>query len=273
MLAEAFLSLSQTSGCQVILTTHVPGFASLLPTDSLRLIEDEEDGTKTVTSHDDGILAKIAKSLGVLPEPDRPKVIVCLEGPNDIECLKRVSSKLHLDDPTIPDLSVLQNRGEIAIIPLGGGTLGQWVQQHYLKLLRIPEVHIYDGGTENPRKYANACATVNARTDGSWATLTSKNELENYLHHVPINQVLQTAITLIGDTDDVPMLTAREIHNSTGGTPWDQLDDDRKKKKESRVKQRLNTEVADKMTLPYINEIDPNGELIGWLQKIATYVN
>ncbi len=271
MLAEAFIALAESPGCQVLLTTHVPAFAGLLPVESLRLVEAEEAGTKTVTYRDDAILAKIAKSLGVLPDPDKPKLIVCVEGPNDIECLTRISRRLHTEDPSIPDISALRDSREVAIIPLGGGTLSQWVQQHYLKMFDVPELHIHDGGLTTPRKYATECAAVNARSDGSWATLTSKNELENYLHHDPINQVFGTSLSLIGDNDDVPMLTASEIHNSTGGTPWANLDDITKKDKESRAKRRLNKDVADRMNLAYLKEVDPSGELIGWLRKIASY--
>ncbi len=268
MLAEAFLSLSEKSGCQVLLTTHVPGFAGLLPVDSLRLVEDQEDGSKHVTSRDAEILSRIASSLGVLPYPDKLRLMVCVEGPNDIEMLKRISRKLHSEDPNIPDIASIP---DIAILPLGGGTLSQWVQHNYLQKLGITELHIYDGGTETPRKYQKECDAVNARSDKSCAMLTAKNELENYLHHDLINQVFKIKLAPMGDMDDVPLLTAMEVHNSSGGKPWDGLDEEKRRKKESHVKSRLNTEVAELMTLSHLNEVDGKNELISWLKKIATH--
>ena len=50
--------------------------------------------------------------------------------------------------------------------------------------------------------------------------------------------------------------------------PWDQLNEEERKKKESRAKKRLNDEVASKMTITHLNQSDPNKEIEGWLREI-----
>lgn len=70
MLAEAFLELSKKENTQVILTTHVPAFASLLPIDSLRLILNTDEDKNILNLHnDESVLEKIADTLGVYPSP------------------------------------------------------------------------------------------------------------------------------------------------------------------------------------------------------------
>jgi predicted ATP-dependent endonuclease of OLD family len=178
MLVHALMDLAIDENTQVLVTSHTPGLAGLLPSDSLRYVRKQDDGTATVANCNDGDLAIIANELGVLPDR-RVKVLVFVEGPNDIEFFERISAMLK---PAMADVVDFTNDHRLALVPLGGGTLKQWVAKHYLKNLHIPEVHIYDRDDATPPQYQQECNLVNARTDGSWATLTTKREIENYLH-------------------------------------------------------------------------------------------
>ena len=56
---------------------------------------------------------------------DRPLLII-VEGVNDIEFLKRLSSRLHLERDQVVDLAQLQAQGRILFIPTGGGNFDEW---------------------------------------------------------------------------------------------------------------------------------------------------
>lgn len=262
MLAEAFKELSEQPNCQVLLTTHVPGFAGLLSVGSLRYVS-VRDGAIVIEARNDGIYEKITQDLGVLPELNEVQVLVCVEGPNDVSFLRHMSAMLHIQDPSLPDL---RTDTRIAVFPLGGSTLKEWVTCHYLKRLRKREIHIYDRGTP---EYGQYCITVNARGDGSWATLTGKRTMENYLHPNLINAAYNINIAL-GDEDDVPRLVAQNVHESQNPPqPWDALERDKQNKKISHCKRRLNDEIASQMTYQLLSERDVNNDVETWLREVA----
>jgi len=257
LLVDALMDLSEQGNCQIILTTHVPGLAGLLSTESLRYVERDEYGNNNVRSGDENVYKVIANDLGILPDK-RIKVLIFVEGSNDVTFLKHISAMLHEHDPSLPNLAT---DSRVAIIPLGGSTLIQWVDKHYLKGLDLPEIHIYDRDTQNPPKYQDVVNRVNARGDRSWATLTDKRELENYLHPDAIYEVLGVRITY-GNRDDVPQLVAQAINNDSNNK-YSPIN-------EKRVKKLLNDDVAQRMTYERLQDIDPNGEVISWLKQIAS---
>lgn len=75
-----------------------------------------------------------------------------------------------------------------------------------------------------PPKYEHVCSQVNGRGDGSYATLTDKREMENYLHPDAIEEVYGFQITFT-DTDDVPQMVAEAVHASDpANRPWVEVD-------------------------------------------------
>lgn len=267
LLVQAIRELSIDENTQVLVTSHTPGLAGLLPSDSLRCVRKQEDGTASVSECDDAELAVIANELGVLPDR-RVQALVFVEGSNDIEFLERISAMLKPVDSEVVDF-VSDNR--VALVPLGGGSLKHWVAKHYLKKLSIPEVHIYDRDDDVPPKYQEACNTVNARKDGSWAVITTKRELENYLHADAIAEGMDGIAITFTDTCDVPLLVAQAVHIASGSPkPWADVLNDEKElgQKVSKAKKRLNREAATKMTVPRLANIDAAGEVSGWLKKI-----
>ena len=62
---------------QVLLTTHVPGLAGLLPVGSLRFIDDDPDTAQVrIRAGDPDVFAEIAETLGVLPDAaEKPGVL------------------------------------------------------------------------------------------------------------------------------------------------------------------------------------------------------
>lgn len=199
MLIEALIELSRSDNCQVLITTHVPAFAELLPVESLRFVEeDNTNNNVNISLGSDNIYKKIAESLGVLPDK-RVQVLICVEGPNDVNFFKNISKILHGIDGNIPDLS---SDYRIAFVVLGGNNLRHWVNNYYLRNLGVPEVHIYDGGNREFPKYKTTADSINQRNDGSCAFITSKNEIENYIHPEVIKEVFRISQDITFTDDD-----------------------------------------------------------------------
>ncbi|HWM93842.1 MAG TPA: ATP-binding protein [Thermoanaerobaculia bacterium] len=250
---EALKELSESPGCQVLITTHVPALAGLLPIEGIRHVTKDSDLRRSIESGD-RILRRIADDLGVLPDlhDGRVQIFVCVEGPTDVEFLRNISRVLCEHNSALPSVGT---DPRIAVIPLGGGTLKSWVNKRYLRELGLPEAHIYDGDVD---KYQEACEEVNARGDGSWATCTQKREIENYLHPLAIKLVLGVDVK-IDDSCDVEELVAAALGKS--------------KVKRRRIKNILNEDVAAAMSFKMLQERGGLEEIIGWYRKIGEHLH
>ena len=269
MLVEALKELSEQDGCQILLTTHVPGLAGLLPRDSIRFITRKGEDKARVGSGSEEIYREVAAALGVLPDPaelEGVELLICVEGPNDVHFLNTMSDLLHRHDTSIPNI---RNDPRLAIFPLGGSTLKDWVLNDYLGKLKKPQWHLYDRDTDSPPKYEETCSSVNGRNDGSYACLTAKREMENYIHPDAIADIFGIRVSF-GDMDDVPMLVAKEVHTAGGGNPWDDVKAEKKKEKEGKAKRRLNIEATARMTIEQLQAADSQNEIQGWLRNIAS---
>ncbi|SFH44364.1 AAA ATPase domain-containing protein [Nitrosospira sp. Nsp14] len=259
VLVQSLNGLANEPGCQVMLTTHSPGLASELPLDSIRYLYRDRTGSPKV---DLGIevFGPVADALGVIPD-SRTKVLFCVEGPTDITAYKCLSHALHLTDPTIVDLS---QDDRVAFVPLGGSTLRHWVADHYLRPLRRTEFHIYDRDVPD---YQNAVDEIMARGDGAWAALTTKYEIESYLHPDAIADAFDIAIEISDhpgeDKKTVPELFGEAYALKRGhGAP---LSDSKAKKKLS--------EAFSHMSAERIRERDPNGEVENWFRKVGEIID
>ncbi len=256
ILIESFKALAGEQGYQVLLTTHSPGFAAELPTDSIRFITRDPNGNPRIDSGVD-VFDQVAQALGVVAD-SKIKVLLCVEGPTDVAAFKCLSSALHVSDATIPDL---ENDGRVAFIVLGGSTLQHWVTEHYLKALGRPEVHIYDSDVAT---YGASVAKVNQRTDGSWALQTVKYEVENYLHTDAIQEAFGITITVPDQRDAngkaVPAIFSGALFAANPvGSPIS----------DSTAKKKLSNQAFPRMTAARIQQRDPNGEVEGWLRRIG----
>ncbi|ASM22329.1 MULTISPECIES: ATP-binding protein [Serratia] len=247
LLIEAFQELANSEKCQVLITTHVPALVENIPTESLRHITRTVDNGLEVKNGDDDVFRNIANDLGVYPD-SRASVLVCVEGPNDINFLKNIG-KIYLANgiENVPDMI---NDPRIVFIPMGGHTLKDWVNNNYLKGLNKPEVHIYDRDTSTPPQYENECNAVNARKDGSIAFMTTKREMENYLHPDAIQAVFGIKVA-VNDMTDVPKTVSKLTRYN-----------------ESKAKKKLNRYATEKMSYQMLIVSDATNETLTWFNAI-----
>lgn len=277
LLLNALRDLSAGEGKQVIVTTHTPMLARCLPDTSLRFIERDDHGLRTITEGDEETCARIARSLGVLPD-HTVKLFIGVEGPHDIEFLKGITRMLRAGGEAAPDLDALELDGEIIFFPFGGSNLALWASR--LHHLNRPEFHICDRDYAPPLepKYADYMATVNGRQDCQ-AVATAKREMENYLHPDAIRKAYEAngmALVLaetFADFDDVPVHVAQAVHLAGGGeAEWHALDESRQKQKVKLVKRQLNGKALTFMTPALLSECDAANEVRGWLGQIDEIV-
>lgn len=269
MLIKTLLSLSDDPSTQVIITTHVPGIASLIPIEDVRFVVRDDDGATRIEQGGDEIYGRVAETLGVTPDK-RAQVAIFVEGPNDVTFLLAVS-RLHRGvDQTLLDL---ESDHRLAFVPTGGGTLKQWVDKRYLQNAGLVEVHVYDCDDQNAPPYQAQVDEVNNRDGADVAFLTSKREMENYIHAaaIQVEYGLQVNVT---DWNDVPKLVAEAAHAASNPTtPWAQLDGEKRSSKTSRAKRRLSEQVVPSMTLAQLQERDAAGDVLEWLRAIRDRVH
>lgn len=239
ILMDSLLGLSQADNTQILLTTHSPALAQLVPLDSLRLVNNN-----SVDFGTDDIYRKIVKTLGVLP--NYGKLIVCVEGKNDVNFLMNINACIP-ELKTIIDLST----GDIPLMPLHGSNLKSWVDKDYLRNSNVIQFHLYDKDDDN--KYQTEVDTINSRDDGSIAVLTDRREIENYIPkdiiETKLNIVLDESVNF--ETDNIPLLASQR----TG-------------KSEETVKQILNGTATKDITKEQLESMGVWDEVSGWFMKI-----
>lgn len=260
ILQQAFSDLASEHNCQVILTTHSPGFASDLPIEGIRFVTRDENAKPCIESGVD-VLGKVAEALGVTPD-SRVKLICCVEGPTDVKALKALSRALHLEDNSIPDLT---NDDSVAFVVLGGGNLKHWVNDNYLKGFGRPELHIYDADVPS---YVGVIEQVNARGDGSIGFITQKHEIESYLHSDVIKAAFDVDVVVTDHPNEDGKATPKvfaEVYSVAQG--YDGV------MKDNNAKIRLAERAFPLMTADMIHERDPNGEVKEWFTTMAGFLN
>ncbi len=214
-------------------------------------------------------LVRASQSLAALlrpSKPTRPQVLVVVEGPNDIEFLRRISAMLHRDSARLPDPADRERQGRVVFAPTGGVDLSTGFRYAGLAL---PEFHLLDRDippvTQTRRQIA---AMVNSRSRCR-AAITSKRSLENYLHPAAIFEASGFSVTF-SDDDDLPELVARKAdERHEPGVPWDDLSARARRRLRYKAKKWLNTRAVEQMTAARLAERDPDGEVRAWLATIA----
>lgn len=191
-------------GDQVLLTTHVPALAGLLPVNSLRFIDtDPANGAPRVRAGSPEVFAEVAATLGVLPDAahqESVRVAVAVEGPTDVDALVSLAGVLIAagDIDGFDQSRVFWTMG-------GGSTLKDWVERRYLDSLNIPQIFIFDSDQTSvaippSQDKIDRVAEVNARPNCQ-AFLSRKRTIENYMDVAAVGRLSQNRIQIAANVD------------------------------------------------------------------------
>ena len=206
-----------------------------------------------------------------LASTDMVRILLVVEGTNDIEFLRRISGLLHAHNSSLPYLADMEQRGVLIFVPFGGGHVRAWMYR--LAPLGKPEFHLYDHElppeTDHRREAAEA---INCRPQCR-AVLTRKRSLENYLHPEAIRTAGEVEVEF-SDFDPAAEIVAKQLHQrGLAETPWELLSRRARSRLTHRAKRWLNTKAADRMTVDLLRKRDPEGEIVSWLNTIGRLVN
>ncbi len=235
MLMKALLELANQPNRQIIVTTHVPALAGLIPIEGVLYVTRNEQGTPTVKLPDNNVLKEAAASLGILPENgmERAAGIILVEGKSDVIFLRHAASALKAAGQVAHDF---EEKRIVPILVGGCGNVKHWVTNQLAEDLGLPWCVFLDsdnGGTPDQ------VASIQKRkreveAQGRVCYLTRKREIENYLlpSVIHVESGIQVAFTdtcdakkIIGHAtrtkaDDVigkfwPSMTAAQIVQSS----------------------------------------------------------
>lgn len=220
MLMKALLELADQPNRQILVTTHVPALAGLIPVGGVRFVTKNDEGIPFVKMPSDTVLKEAAESLGVLPETgmERAKGVVLVEGKSDVTFLRHTTKTLK----AAGHISV--NLDEAGIVPLqtgGSGNVKHWVTHKLADDLGLPWCVFLDsdigGSPEQIKSIQKRKAEVEAHGRPFYST--RKREIENYLCPDLIKSLSGNQVTF-SDACDAKKI----IGNSVGMKPDDVID-------------------------------------------------
>jgi len=253
MIMESFLKISEDENHQMIITTHTPEIAKMVGKNSLILIDKNELNEPILITDEDVKLRTISNTLGLLPEYNA-KVLVCVEGRNDVNFLKNLNK--------VQELRNIVNLEDelISIIPMQGSNLKEWIKYDYLSNFDdIKEIHLYDRDRQD---YVDKIKQINQINDGRRFGLnTELYEMENYICPKLIEKIFKEKRGLEADLsvyydrwreEDVPKLL-REKYSL----------------KENEIKNFINGVVAGFITKEILESHGVYDEVCKWFQTIS----
>jgi len=253
-LINALTTLSDRPKYQVIITTHSPSLLRLIDSSNVRFVE-QANGVTKVMCLDNSILPAVIKTMGLLPTIS--KVVICVEGNNDKTFLRNINQVIG-ELKQIIDLDAHIEAGLLAIVPMNGANLKDWIDQYVLKNTKAIEFHLYD--SDQDQKYKAEIEKVNKRKDGSKGFLTQKREIENYVPKSKIEAAFDIKIDIASpeewDQIDVP----RRIAEFTG-------------RKEEQIKKTICGEVSRLITKDDLISLNAWDEVKGWFENIKKLVD
>lgn len=189
---------------------------------------------------------------------DAVRLLLVVEGTDDIEFLRRISLMLHSGDNHLPNLAEMERHGELIFVPFGGGHVRSWAER--LAPLTRPEFHLYDHELPPETELRQQAAEAINQRSRYQAVLTQKRCLENYLHPNAIFAAGGIHIRF-DDFDCVAELTARELYRQRPGEIAWQLQARRSQSRmANRAKRWLHTKAVEQMTPTMLAEQDRDGE-------------
>ena len=155
-------------------------------------------------------------------------------------------------------------------MPFGGAEILNWAYR--LAPLDKAEFHLYDREIQplSEARYT-AAQIVNSRA-GCRAVVTGKRSLENYIHPQAIFEAGGVQIEIADDDDVAEIVAKKRFLRHDPQRDWLEITTRCRRRLRNQAKQWLNRAAVDRMTIDRLATSDPDGEIRGWLAKIAEMV-
>lgn len=202
MLMNTLEELSRKDNCQILITTHVPALAGLLPTESIRFITKDTNSDIKIEYGSDDVLKVVADNVGVLPEKEiaGANAIVMVEGPGDVTFLLHTSEVLK-DSGELP--SSLSDKGIVPVITGGCNNLKHWITKNTADDIGLEWAVFMDSDIGHDAEHQKSLDMADEiREMGKYVHLTRRREPENYIHPRILEEQYNHVGYQQGDTND-----------------------------------------------------------------------
>lgn len=207
MLIKALLDLAILPKTQILVTTHTPALAGLMPISSLRyIIKNENNQHKIEHAKNNKILKDISDDLGIHPfgsiNDSHCHGYIFVEGVSDVVFLKHIFSQFANNGLIQRDYI---SNNEIQLLISGGSdNLKHWVNYQLIESLKKPWAVFFDSDNDgkNCDKYLKNIEIQKKYPDIIFH-LTKKRECENYIHpNVILRKTNNNVVFSPNDFDD-----------------------------------------------------------------------
>lgn len=257
MILDSLVEIAEDDKHQIIITTHTPEIAKMVSPEDIIFIK-KENGVPYIVDDDEIKIKNIVESLGILPSI-QGKLVVCVEGDNDVNFLKNINQSVN----ELKDIINFKSE-DISILPLSGSKLLDWIDKNYLENSNVIEFHLYDSDV---KKYVERIKEINEKNDGRRFGINTKlKEMENYIHPDLIEEFFDIDLSNYKEnwcSIDVPKtlvnLAKKEIN--------------REEKREKIIKDILNSSVSKNITKQHLEDLGVYEEVKSWFKTIAELYN
>lgn len=258
MIIDSLITIANQKNSQVFITTHTPEIAQIVEKDCLIMVKKDKKGKPSIVTDNEVKIKEVVSTLGILPSI-HTSLVICVEGPNDINFLRNINQ-------TVPEFKKIIDltAEDISIYNLGGSRLIDWINLNHFKYSNTKEFHIYDGDIP---KYRDAVQRMNEENDGRRkGVIITRREMENYIPPNLIEEQFECNLSehyLEWDTFDIP--------NHLKGIVMQHIRDD--KKREKAIKGMLNSTLTKKITADLLRQSQAYDEIERWFKNIKDMYN
>ncbi|WP_163082851.1 AAA family ATPase [Acinetobacter baumannii] len=262
MLIKALLELSLSPKTQILVTTHTPALAGLLPLASLRYINKVDKNHIIEHADTNQILDKISHDLGIHPfgsiNDTQCKGYIFVEGVSDVVFLKHIFSKFA--ENSLIQRDYITARDIQLLISGGSDNLKHWVNYKLIETLQKPWAVFFDSDNDgqNCDKYQKNIETQK-RYSHVVFHLTKKRECENYLHKNVISRITNGEVVFSpNDYADQKVLLHTELIKYIAV------------KKTNLIEKLWHTTTCEEI-IESCTDVDGNNEFLEFINRIETH--
>jgi len=197
-----------------------------------------------------------------------PRLLVVMEGANDVSFLKGMSQALHRHLDEVPDLAAAEADGRVMFLHLAGQVTDVTTCRY--ASLGLPEFHLYASKSRSQLEWRQPIVEALQQRPNCAAFLTRKRSFENYLHPKVVYTCRGETIDIADDTDVPEALAARFVEGD--GACWAEMSRRHRRRNFHEARKWLCTIAVRDMTLNLLEQRDPPYELIDWLMTVDSLI-